>query len=74
MNPDVITTAPVAGKPLPKASQGLEENLTALGSYKLLKRAQNSENYSLLEFTVQVIKLHASNKSIPQKDAWGRAT
>lgn len=32
MNLGVITTAPAAGKPLPKASHGLEENLQLWGA------------------------------------------
>lgn len=74
----MITTAP--GKPLPRASHGLEANLAALESYKLLRHALKqvvlnqltahpSENESLFEFTVRVIKLHASNKNIPQNNA-----
>ena len=74
-----------AGKPRPEASRGLEESLAALESYKLLRRALKqvvlnqltahpSEKKSLLEFTVQVIKLYASNKNIPQNNAWGLAT
>lgn len=73
------------GKPLPKASCGLEVSLAALESYKLLTRALKqvvlnqltahlSENKSLLEFTVQAIKLHASDKNIPQNNAWDPAT